>query len=253
MRAALGLACVALLLAAGCIPEARLQPTPEAQLLQGHRDAALATASGVELVADGAAWKGSPGNLERGLTPVLVRLENHGDRPLRLQYSDFALVGGESRFRYAALPPLSLGDDSRASLERGTGGSGSVHTSVHLGFSYGAWAYGRYGLYGGGPWGPYSSMYPGPYHMGPYFGSFYPYPYGYGYGYACEEPLPTKDMLQKALPEGTLQAGGHVQGFLYFPNVSRRERQVVLQARLFDADTGEALGTLDIPFQVREG
>ncbi|MCP3140034.1 hypothetical protein [Pyxidicoccus xibeiensis] len=242
MRRGLGLACAVLLLAAGCIPEARLQPTTGARVLQGDRDAATAAAAGVELVADGAAWKGSPGNLERSLTPVFVKLDNRGSRPLRLQYEDFALVGGESRFRYAALPPFSLGTGN-ASREQGIGGSG--RTSLHPGFSSGMWPYGPFGSYGpysGGRWGPYTS---------PFFSPFYPDPY-YS-GYACQEPLPTQDMLERALPEGTLGAGGHVEGFLYFPNVSERESQVVLQARLVDAETGKPLGTLDIPFQVREG
>jgi hypothetical protein len=58
-------------------------------------------------------------------------------------------------------------------------------------------------------------------------------------------------MLEQALPEGTLEAGGRVEGFLYFQGVAERESQVVLQARLVDGRTGEPFGTLDIPFQVR--
>ena len=245
---ALGLAAAALFLVAGCIPETRLQPSPEAQLLQGHRDAARAEGSGVVLLADGAAWKGHPGDLEHSLTPVLVRLENHSGHTLRIQYDDFALVGAESRFRYAAVPPLSL-REGVASAEPGTGGSGHhhTHTSVYLGLSYSG-----PGWYGGfyRPYLGYYGPFVGPYPYGPFYDPFYPYPY---YGYSCHEPLPSADMLQRALPEGTLADGGRVEGFLYFQGVAERESRIVLQARLVDANTGEPLGTLDIPFQVRKG
>jgi hypothetical protein len=58
-------------------------------------------------------------------------------------------------------------------------------------------------------------------------------------------------MLRQALPEGTLEEGGSVTGFLYFQDVSEREGRVTLQARLVDARTGEQFGTLSIPFDVR--
>jgi len=233
---AFGLVAASLLVASGCIHEAQLRPSTGAQLQQGDASAARAAASGVVLVADGAAWKGTPENLERSLTPVFVRLENDSGRPLRLQYGDFAMVGRESRFRYAALPPLTLGDTVASAQQKDPGRVG-----LYLGLGS-AWGYGPYGRHGryGGRYGPF---------VGP-FSPFYPDPYYYG-GYRCEEPLPTRDMLEQALPEGTLEAGGRVEGFLYFQGVAERETQVVLQARLVDGKTGEPFGTLDIPFQVR--
>jgi len=58
-------------------------------------------------------------------------------------------------------------------------------------------------------------------------------------------------MLKQALPEGTLAPGGSISGFLYFQGITERERQVTLQARLVDAETGEKFGELGIPFEVR--
>jgi hypothetical protein len=236
----IGPVAASLLIAAGCIPEASLRPSTGAQLQQGDANAARAETSGVLLVADGAAWKGTPENLERSLTPVRVRLENHSGRPLRLQYGDFALVGQESRFRYAAVPPLTLGNGV-ASVQPGRSGRVGLYVGTAPTWAYGP--YGRYGRFGSGRYGPR-----GPF-VGPY-NPFYPDPY-YG-GYRCEEPLPTQDMLAQALPEGVLEAEGRVEGFLYFQGVTARESQVLLQARLVDANTGESFGTLDIPFQVRK-
>ncbi|MBZ4413582.1 hypothetical protein VZQ01_22375 [Myxococcus faecalis] len=221
---------VALLVAAGCASNTNtLKPTTQAQVLPADQDSAVAEGAGVRLVADASAWKGSPANLERTLTPVYIRLENQSGRTLRIRYEDFSLVGTESRFRYSALAPFSLRQSALSSMDEGTGGSGR------------SWVY----MGGGLRWGS---------RFGPRWGSpFYPFygPYGPGpYAYQCEEPLPTQDMLRQALPEGTLGDGGTVQGFIYFQVVTGRESGVVLEARPVDANSGESLGTLDIPFQV---
>lgn len=226
-----------LLLAASCVSGPRLQPTTEAQVLPANRDTAVTESSGVKLMADASVWKGSPSNLGQTLTPVYVRLDNQSGRALRINYDDFSLLGAESRFHYSALPPFSLRQSGMSSSEQGTGGSG--RTSFFVGSS-GSWGGGGY--YGRrGPWGsPFYAPYYG-------YGPYYPGPYA---SYQCEEPLPTRDMLRKALPEGTLEDGGTVQGFVYFQAVTGRENGVVLQMRPVDASSGESLGTLDIPFQV---
>jgi hypothetical protein len=244
---------LAALLAASCVSETKLQPLPSAPTT---RSGAVTTeAEGVRLVADGDAWRGSPSNLENLVTPVAVRLENQSGRPLRIQQEDFTLQG-ESGFRYAALPPLELKEEGL-----GVGGSGQVSFGVGVGMAVPwAWAPGPFpSTYGWGPWGPgwYDPFFHGPWH-GPWNDPWYG-PYGYGsygpyvggYWYPPPEPLPTRDMLRQALPEGTLEEGGTIAGFLYFQGVSEREGHVTLQARLVDANTGEQFGTLSIPFEVR--
>lgn len=236
-RVGLGLG-VLVLATAGCIPEARLQPRPEARSLAGERSAAVAESTGVRLIADGDAWKGHPGNLERRLTPVEVRLENHSGRPLSIRYEHFDLLG-QSRFRYAALSPLLMQEASEA---------GPVCVARYAP-SY------SWGLYTSwGPrWGWRSPSSWRPWWPGPYYDPFYDPFYGPGPYVRCEEPLPTQDMMERALPEGNLEDGGTVSGFLYFQGVADRERQVTLQVQLVDASTGEPFGELSIPFQVRRG
>ncbi|MBU8899847.1 hypothetical protein DRW03_15890 [Corallococcus sp. H22C18031201] len=242
MRArAVGIA--VLMLIAGCAPTAsQLRPAPSAQVVQGDTAAATTQQEGVHLVADGTAWKGHPSDLGQRLTPVFVQVQNQSDRPLRIQYSAFSLVGADSHFHYSALPLLAL----QNGLAQGTGGSGNNNDnryapaswSVGLGYGFG---YGP-GWRRGFGWGPYWG--------GPWFDPYY-YP-GY-YGAPYPEPLPTEDMLTRALPEGTLAPGGRLDGFLYFQGVTRRESAVKLELKLVDARTGEAFGTLDIPFQVSKG
>jgi hypothetical protein len=230
---------LAALLAVGCLSETRLQPLPSAPTTRSG--AVTAEELGVRLVADGDAWKGSPSHLERLVTPVEVRLENQSGRPLRIQYVHFALVG-DSRFQYAALSPFQLREDGPA-----VGGSGfdvGVGTGRPWGVRPGPFA----SSYGGGPWGPRGSHAPW---YDPLYDPWYdPFHGPYGHGRASE-PLPSRDMLRQALPEGTLENGGTLTGFLYFQDVSEREGRVTLQARLVDANTGEQFGTLSIPFDVR--
>ncbi len=234
MRGALGLGALALSLVAGCAAETKLRPTPEAGVLQGNKSSAITEQQGVRLTADGSAWRGSPSDLERRVTPVYVRLENQGQRPLRLQYEDFALVGQESRFRYSALPPLSL---RRATSSRDAEAPASIRPAAHRG---------RVWVGGGSPYGPWRGW--GPRGYGPWGSPFYD-PYFLGPTY-YEPPLPTEDMLNDALPEGTLEPGGTMAGFLYFQGVAHRESAVTLQLRLVDAETGEPFGSLGIPFEV---
>ncbi|NBD10291.1 MULTISPECIES: hypothetical protein [Corallococcus] len=236
------LGAAALLLVAGCAAQTKLRPTPEAGVLQNGKSGAITEQQGVRLVADSSAWQGAPYDLERRLTPIYIRLENQGDRPLRVQYPSFALVGQQSRFRYSALPLVSL---RRAMSSRDPAWvppsyNGVVAPSVSLRVGPGAYAYGpRRG------WGPRW--------YGPWWGSPFYDPYLYYGPPRYVEPLPTADMINNALPEGTLEPGGTLEGFLYFQGVVHREDAVTLQMNLVDAQTGEPFGTLAIPFQVSKG
>lgn len=61
--------------------------------------------------------------------------------------------------------------------------------------------------------------------------------------------LPSVDMLQKALPEGVLDPGGRITGFVYFEEL-RDGARIDFTIRLFDAVTGESFGALELPFIV---
>ncbi|EPX59751.1 hypothetical protein D187_002495 [Cystobacter fuscus DSM 2262] len=215
------------LLAAGCVSTTTLQPLASTPTTPAGTP--LDQEHGVRLVANGAAWKGYPSHLGRIVTPVEVRLENQSGRPLRIAPEDFTLVG-TSRFEYAALTLPELSQENVS----GVGGSGQAGEGVAEPIFVG-----RPPLWPGFGWGLGG--------FDPIYDPFYG-PYAYGY---APEPLPTEDMVKAALPQGTLQPGGAVTGFLYFQNVSEREGQVTLRARLVDARTGEQFGTLDIPFEVR--
>lgn len=242
------LALAALLLAAGCVSTTTLQPLPSTPTTRAG--SAFTEAEGVRLVADGDAWRGTPSDLESIVTPVRVRIENQSGRPLRIAYEAFTLLGS-SRFEYAALSPFELSGEGTAAVG-GSGQTGNVSLSLGVGvgsrWGFGPW---RQGGYGSGWYGPHGPGWYDPWYGPGFYDPFWGGPYSSWYWRPPPEPLPTRDMLRKALPEGTLDTGGTLTGFLYFQNVGEREGTVTLQARLVDALTGEQFGTLSIPFGVR--
>jgi hypothetical protein len=59
--------------------------------------------------------------------------------------------------------------------------------------------------------------------------------------------------LLEALPEGAVQDGGSVSGFVYFQSVTGRESAVQFKLNLADASDGQTFGVLAIPFQTKQG
>ena len=90
-----------------------------------------------------------------------------------------------------------------------------------------------------GRWYPAYPLWDGPFDWDPLF---------YDQFYATwEPPLPTPDMLNEAVPEGVLQPGGHLAGFLYFHKLKRNEGRVIFAEDVIDADTRQRIGTARIP------
>jgi hypothetical protein len=58
-------------------------------------------------------------------------------------------------------------------------------------------------------------------------------------------------MIAEALPEGVLQDGGRVEGFLYFRGVLGREARVTLRFELTDAANDQPFGAVNVPLVVR--
>jgi hypothetical protein len=65
--------------------------------------------------------------------------------------------------------------------------------------------------------------------------------------------LPTADMLRNVVPEGVLDEGGELEGFLYFEKLQNTDAdaRVNFHVDLQDAITGQTFATLHIPFVFR--
>lgn len=208
----------------GCATTPELVPAPDAQPAPpGPGKGAIAEVSGVRVIARSDAWAGFPPDLDK-VTPILVTIENDGKVPLRIRYNEFSLVAPSTGKRYAAIPPFNI---------RGI----EVEPITSLGYS-GFWV---------APY--YAPYYP---RLRPYYGvfPFDSYYYDQYYPAWVDIQLPTGDMIQKALPEGVLDPGGRITGYLYFQNVDRDARMVEFTQELVDADNGERFGEVRIPFEV---
>lgn len=219
-------AVVALLVVLGaCAHSPVLKPQASVPRAPGAQDVALADLAGVRVLVAGDAWKGDPSNLSDVFTPVHLTVENHSGKAVRIGYSDFALIGA-SGFRYAPIPPM---------LVRGVV---TAPAPVAPRFYYNGFFVAEH------YWPYYPGMarwtYPFPYD---------PLYYDQYYGY-WQEPLPTRDMLAEALPEGAIQDGGRIAGFLYFQGVGKKEPRVNFEMNLVDASNGQAFGKVAIPFDV---
>ena len=224
-----------------------LVPAPGATRSSRDRDYAISRVAGVRLWASGNEWRFSPEDLTDVLTPIAVTIENRSGFKVRLTTKDFSLVG-DSGFRYAALPPLP-NQQQQAPRSEATGSSVEMIAAEY-----------RQAMPARGV----------PYRGAPSPHRFWVAPHGYGFsGFPVwpngwpwwdngsyqrwssnwPQTLPSTDMLQRALPDGVLDDGGRISGFVYFQHLER-ERAVDLEFEIHDAESGDLLGTARVPFDI---
>jgi hypothetical protein len=208
-----------------CAHAPRLVPAPGAPRDPNSPDAAADAVAGVEVSVGGKRWSGQPGDLESLVTPLYVRLRNGSPVAVRIRYGDFT-VTGRSGLQTSAIPPFQI---QRPGMEVVTVAPAFSADRFFL--------YERYRtFYPGFP------IWDGPWDFDPWF---------YEQHYATWQPsLPTRDMLQQALPEGVLQPGGSAAGFLYFHQLQEKG-PVVFSADIVAAGTREPLGAVRIPMELQ--
>jgi hypothetical protein len=203
-----------------------LRPAPTAHIVSSESRAAYSQVDGVRCAAEAGAWGGRTGDLTGDIVPLKVWVENRSGRAIRLLAQDFVLVGKSGR-SYRPIPVLPLGD-----------GEG-----------------------------------PAPPHVEPMYAGtkFYVAPRLHGV-YATLEPWraplqrdedlydrqfrrwgkqhPTVEMLRMALPEGVLDDGGMISGFLYFEDPRRGEDRLTFEADFGRDDGSGTVAAIEIPFRV---
>lgn len=241
LRFASASACVLALVLAACADRPALKPAPGAEIVPDGGNAARADVAGVSLVATAGAWDGGV-DIAEAVTPLKVTIDNDSGKSLRIRYSDFGLVT-ETGTRYAALPPYSV----RGSVTEPVV-AGSYRPIYAVGFRYRGFLVAPH----------YRILYPtlAPHrHRFPYDPFYYSHYYPYWDAARVRVELPTPEMLRKAVPEGVLEAGGELEGFLYFEEMPERlaGTQINFHLELVDAVDGERFATLHIPFVASDG
>jgi len=210
----------------GCTSTRHLVPASTAQIVPGQTDPAVAEVEGVRVAVTPDTWSGEPSSLDREMTPLKVSIENRGTHPLRISYGEFSLTSSTG-VSYAALPPYKIAGSV-------TGGVAMVPRFTYYGGFYVAPYYAPY--YATLP--PWSAAWPLDSY---YYDEYYP---------AWQIQLPTRDMRERAIPEGVVNPQGGVTGFLYFPKLAREAQSVTFELHLTDANSGNRFGKLSIPFDV---
>jgi hypothetical protein len=221
------IAAVACLCAAatGC-GHGALTPAASASLVPNAPTAAFSVVEGVRCSANVGAWTERDGELPDFVVPVKVRIKNASGKPIQVLYEDFALLGKNGR-SYRPIPVLPIDADARKRIP-------SLHPI-------------------------YASS---KFYVAPRFHDVYARLDPWSAPLERDETLhdklfrrwgekrPGLDLLRVALPEGVLDDGGIVTGFLFFESPLDRESRVTLAA---DFDAGDGRGTvasIEIPFKV---
>ncbi len=211
---------IPLVLAAACAHQPQLVPAAGAQ--RASDGSAVASASGVVVSLDSQRWSGSPSDLPSIVTPLYVSVTNESQQPVRIRYRDFMLTG-PAGLETTAIPPFRLQRPGVSAVP--------AFAPAFVGR--------RFFLYA-----PYRPFYPG---MPIWGGPWDVNPWFYDQYYGTWEPsLPTRDMLQQALPEGVLQPGGTAAGFLYFHRL-RDDGPVTFSAELVNPSSRETIASVEIP------
>lgn len=216
------------LLCTACTPTAELRPAKDAQTPPGDEHVSSAAAAGVNVVIETDAWPGAA-DVEEHVTPLWVRVENEGSKALRLRYDAFALeppTGEPNR----ALPLYQI-DGTAEAPALVYGDTYPTPGFTHSGFALAPM---------------YHPIYPGmTVYDGPFVANYHHYEAHHAYW--LQVPLPTARMRALVLPEGVIEPGGVVAGFLFFERVDPDREKVRFTADLVGASDGERFGTISIP------
>jgi hypothetical protein len=211
----------------------RIVPAISADEVSGMPNAAKDSAAGVKITVQAAGWPGDA-EIEEILQPVRVILENRSGRPILITYENFAMLGPRGR-SFAALPPFKISGSAEMPALEGGYSPVTEPTFTHRGFELSPM---------------YSPLYP-EVTLAPNLITGNPFYYEHYHQRLVEVDLPTPAMLRNALPEGALQDGGKLDGYLYFEKVPPEDvSKVTFRAELVDVADGEVIGTLAIPFRV---
>src|SRR3569623_2278436 len=222
-RTTLALLVAGLAAVIGC-GHGRLVPSDAAKLVYGTNAAACVVADGLRCTAESTAGEGRPGELPPSVMPIKVRIRIDSDKPVRVRYEDFALRGANGR-RYRSLPlvPLQHG---------GTSAIRPIYAASKF-------------------------------FVAPLLHDVYPELPAWSNPLPRDEALydkeyakwgnsgPGRHVRREGLPEGMVDAGGSVTGFLYFEDPTRREGRATFEAELErGGDTEGQNTTLKLPFRV---
>jgi hypothetical protein len=218
--------------ALGCATNpARLTPAAGASISATSPNTAVTEQSGVRVRVESQAWPG-PVSITREVTPLKLTVENNGSMPVAIRYDRLYLVRDDGD-RSAALPPFAAKTEAAEAIAPPLRPAPSVWFT-HRGFL-----------------------------VAPYLRYYYPglRPFGYPYtfdspyyerhlDYWAQRQIAMDEVRRHAIPEGVVEPGGHVTGFVYFEDVGDDASRVTFHADLPNPRDGLSAASLTVPFDV---
>jgi hypothetical protein len=191
--------------------------------------AAVAEANGVQVIVEGAEPSG-PRAIETAVTPLKVTIVNHGREPVAIRYDHIYLEGRGGK-RWAALPPYEAQKEAAQAIAPPPPPDplwvyDGFLVAPHLRYYY-----------------PYLTAFADPF----LYDDLY---YDQYRNYWRRRHVAMRAVRAQAIPEGVLEPGGKVSGFLFFEHVSAKEGPLTLHADLLDARTGQQLASVRAPVTV---
>lgn len=209
-------------------PQIELAPAISAYPVGAAGTAAVDTVTGVRLQARAEAWTWMP-DLAGKATPMLLNIENNGKAPVLVRLNKLRITGPSGQV-YSGMPPYRLGSTVSEAW--------TVRTPVYPATGFSVAPYLRY-------YYPTLTPYDGPFAAdSAYYNRYLPT--------FQRLELPSTDMIHRSLPEGVLEPGGKVSGFVYFEPISHEVMPLLdLSFEIVNPDTNQQIGKATIPFVAR--
>jgi hypothetical protein len=211
--------------AAGC-GHGALVPASPASVVPGAPAAAFAVDGGIRCSADVGQADELGEELPAVVVPVKVRIKNDSGTTIQVLQERFTLVGNSGRvYRPIPVLPIDAGDHGRAPAVRPIYASTKFFVAPRLHAVYRTLE----------PWSAPLQRDDALYER---------------QRRRWGKHGPSLDVMRMALPEGVLDDGGIISGFLFFESPLTREDRVTFHADFGSGDGQSDVASIEIPFRV---
>lgn len=219
-----GLVLFALLIIAGCTSQ-HLVPLGDGGRVNPELKSITKTEGGATIAVRASAWRGSPSDLERYVTPFYIVIQNDTSSSLRLGYENIVLFD-ENRTQYNPLPPDTVARILESSYRRRY----VFRPYFSFGFGYSSFHFRRYHPFF------FNSIF-----YDPFYDPWY-YPPAY-------YPQSFDDVYNNAMFPTVLQPRAKVEGFVYFKKIPTGVKSVSLEIS-YRVEGESELRKLGFPFAI---
>ena len=225
-------AMLVLLFVTSCSEEKKIELVPKDDDEVTLSETETITIDSVQVTVSSDSWVGSP-EVRNEVTPLKITVANNNENPIKITYDNMKLVSEDSTV-FTALPIYNLigtVNDVQLAPEHNV----IVESEID---------HDRFYIY---------PMYTRVYNNIPITDYKYfedPSYYSQYYSEWNETGMPTAGMRNLALPEGILDNGGSISGFVYFQKVDADVESVELSMDIINAENNEVLGNIQLPFWV---